>query len=1077
MEARTRWRRSWRGLLNKYVQRSGHGLEDGAFDCFGNDQARAAGLEQLEPRLLLSAGPQIVGLSAQGASGDPFSTLRVEFDRPIDASSFTPDDVQITRTGGAASPQAITAVDDTHFDVTVAGANTSAVYSLLIGPDILDADTHAAMDQDGDGLAGETDQDAYLARLVSATTTVGEADFQFDHLNLLVYGVTLTINGPHDLTSLSVLGGAVVTHSPTTIDHEYRLELNIDGGLWIDAASKIDVSNRGYLINYTDGNTTAGAADRKAGGSYGGSGSSGDGAINAVYGDYRDPDELGAGGGGLWGAGGSGGGLIQITADTAVVDGQILANGGSGGYSSRTAGSGGGIRLDVGVLSGAGTISASGGNGYGDGGSGGGGRVAVYFDQLNFAKSGFWAVGGSSDPGRATAGTIYLKDRAVGGIGELRIDSHDLAGAFTTPLGLPSDTVFEADHLVITGQNASAAPEHQMELHVSQLSLLAGGVLTHRYSTSTETFSLVVTVADLLTIDASSRIDVSNRGYLIGYTDGNTVSGRADRKAGGSYGGYGSSQDGATNAVYGDYRDPDELGSGGGWLWGAGGSGGGLIRIAADTAVVDGQVLADGSSGAYYGRTGGSGGGIRLDVGTLTGTGKISASGGNGYGDGGAGGGGRVAIYYDTLEMVASQLWAIGGRDSDAGAAAVGSVYLKDRSGAGELRYDGQGLSAGVWTPMGLPGDTVFEADRLVIRGGGVVAAPEHQIEVHVNSLSLEGGAVLTHRYTTTAESFSLVVSVTGQLAIDADSRIDVSNRGYLLGYTQGNTTDGAALRKAGGTYGGYGSSNDGATNAVYGDYHDPDGLGSGGGNIWGQGGSGGGLIRITAGSAAVHGQILANGGGGWYYGRTGGSGGGIRLDVGTLTGTGKISASGGNGYGDGGAGGGGRVAVYYTTLEMAASQLWAIGGRDSDAGAAAVGTVYLQDATGHGELRLDGQNVTSGAWTPLGLPGEESFTADDLVLRGTGVVAAPEHQMPLTLSNLSVLDAAVLTHRVTTTADTFSLQITLAGLLTVDATSRIDVSNRGYTWGHTVGNDTATAAGSKAGGSYGGYGASTSGA
>ena len=82
-------------------------------------------------------------------------------------------------------------------------------------------------------------------------------------------------------------------------------------------------------------------------------------------------------------------------------------------------------------------------------------------------------------------------------------------------------------------------------------------------------------------------------------------------------------------------------------------------------------------------------------------------------------------------------------------------------------------------------------------------------------------------------------------------------------------------------------------------------------------GGSGGGLVKIKAGTLQVDGSILADGESrtnpyGWLM--AGGSGGGIRIEVGTLSGgiTGTISAAGGaSTYG--GAGGGGRIAIYST--------------------------------------------------------------------------------------------------------------------------------------------------------------------
>ena len=78
-----------------------------------------------------------------------------------------------------------------------------------------------------------------------------------------------------------------------------------------------------------------------------------------------------------------------------------------------------------------------------------------------------------------------------------------------------------------------------------------------------------------LSIDATSSIDVTGKGR----GPGNYCGG-----CGGSYGGYGAGQ--SPNDTYGDYRDPDDWGTGSGWLYNVGGHGGGQIRIVADSLVL-----------------------------------------------------------------------------------------------------------------------------------------------------------------------------------------------------------------------------------------------------------------------------------------------------------------------------------------------------------------------------------------------------------------------------------------------------------------------------------------------------------
>ena len=419
-------------------------------------------------------------------------------------------------------------------------------------------------------------------------------------------------------------------------------------------------------------------------------------------------------------------------------------------------------------------------------------------------------------------------------------------------------------------------------------------------------------------VDASSAIDVSGRGYLPGYTLGNTTQGGSvadgGNQAGGSYGGLGGNYagqyggGGSANAVYGDYRNPNELGSGG-----TDAPGGGLARITAGTATIDGAIRAN---GAGNGASGGSGGGILLKAGTLAGAGSISANGGASWGNGApaSGGGGRVALAYGLNSGfdIVNNVMAIGAAHGTAGA--VGTVYLRQSSGEGILRIDSHGAAAGAWTPLGMSGETNFVVDRLVISGTNVVAAPQHQMPVQANNVTIQSGGALRHQAATTSQEYSLQLTVAGTLVVDASSAVDVSGGGYLPGYTLGNTTQGGSVGsgsfQAGGSYGGLGGNYTAqnaacSANAVYGDFHAPNELDSGGTDA-----AGGGLVRITAGAVTVDGAIRANGAG---NGGSGGSGGSVLLNVGTLAGAGSISANGGTAWGNGlpASGGGGRVAIY----------------------------------------------------------------------------------------------------------------------------------------------------------------------
>ena len=764
-----------------------------------------------------------------------------------------------------------------------------------------------------------------LTVVMTTNTLIATGNTAYDGQNIVVSNCTVTANGPHTFNSLRVIANGVVTHTAAT-NAPSVLQLTVSGNLLVDATSKIDVTGRGYAGGFTVGNVTNGAATGLAGGSYGGLGVAGTtGQSNPTYGDYHDPVNLGSGSGSS--SPSPGGGLIRITAGSAQIDGAILANGASAtGCGALAGGSGGGLLLNVGTFSGSGRLAANGGDSTycsgSSGGSGGGGRVAVYYTTLSgFDLSNKVAAhagaGNGASPG--SVGTVYLKPGS--GAGQLLLANHGTAVGLWTPLGNRTDTVFQAEALVIAGTNVIAATAGGAPIQAASLAVVTGAVLTHPVTTTNQAFALQLTVSGNLVVDASAKIDVTGRGYPGGYSVGTGTNGAATGLAGGSYGGLGvAGTTGQSNPTYGDYHDPSNLGSGSGSS--SPSPGGGLIRITAGSAQIDGAILANGASATGCGAlAGGSGGGLLLNVGTLSGSGRLAANGGDSTYcsglSGGSGGGGRVAVYYATLSGfdLSNKVAAHAGAGNGASPGSVGTVYLKPGSGAGQLFLASHGTAAGLWTPLGNRTDTVFQVETLIIAGANLVAAPAGGAPIQAANLSVLNGAVLTHPATTSNQVYTLQLTVTGNLVVDATAKIDATGRGYAAGYTVGNTIGGAATGLAGGSHGGKGGlGSTGQSNPTYGDYQDPSYPGSGSGN--GSPSAGGGLVRITAANAQIDGAILANGAAATGCGAlAGGSGGGLLLNVGTLSGNGPVTANGGTSTycsgSSGGSGGGGRVAIY----------------------------------------------------------------------------------------------------------------------------------------------------------------------
>ena len=459
---------------------------------------------------------------------------------------------------------------------------------------------------------------------------------------------------------------------------------------------------------------------------------------------------------------------------------------------------------------------------------------------------------------------------------------------------------------------------------------------------------------------------------------------------------------GRVNAPYGDFRNPNEPGSGA-YLYGAGGgnrAGGGLVRIVTGSLELEGAIRANGQDGDY-GR--GSGGGIYLEVGRLSGGGIVEAVGGRNTASvsssfGGGGGGGRIAIYYDELDGfdLSNRVSAAGGKGKNTSSydGAAGTIYLEKAGDTGELIIDkktGGGGTSWIWMPEGA---ATYAGD---LRISGAMVVEQRSANFMPTNLYLVNGAVLKHPACTTASAYSLNLIVPGRFCISSDSAIDAGGRGYLAGRTHPNTTNGASTYRSGGSYGGLGGNYpSGRVNAPYGDFRNPNEPGSGA-YLYGAGGgnrAGGGLVRIVTGSLELEGAIRANGQDG-DYGR--GSGGGIYLEVGRLSGGGIVEAVGGRNTASvsssfGGGGGGGRIAIYYDELDGfdLSNRVSAAGGKGESTSSydGAAGTVYLVDQLAPVRfVRFSPDGLTNTAVSEMairvGSPlAPDTFTLADVALR-----------------------------------------------------------------------------------------------
>jgi hypothetical protein len=343
--------------------------------------------------------------------------------------------------------------------------------------------------------------------------------------------------------------------------------------------------------------------------------------------------------------------------------------------------------------------------------------------------------GSGSAPVSVPAGEysdITLTNSFVSFAGAVTADSVTMTSSYAAAgdFGIAGNAVLVDSELeasgVVTAQNVFASSYSWIvvdkPITVTQtLALSLSTSMAHHPAKPDTTFSLRV-FAGTLSIDASSTIDVSGRGFLGGWrttgqlsenfltcfievhncvsfigpdtndslygrTFGNALGSGAS--SGGSHGGVGVG--GAV--AYDDYQFPTAPGGGGGgsiYNYGTtngcpdsaytfGGNGGGVIRVTVAQLDLHGSISANGLISGGGGS--GAGGSIWIEASSITGDGHINANGGNftdSYGGVGAGGG-RVAMYYSTNTLPLTNITVDGGLSFLSNSIGTdGTIYLKD---------------------------------------------------------------------------------------------------------------------------------------------------------------------------------------------------------------------------------------------------------------------------------------------------------------------------------------------------------------------------------------------------------------
>ncbi|WP_413581061.1 beta strand repeat-containing protein [Bdellovibrio sp. HCB288] len=477
------------------------------------------------------------------------------------------------------------------------------------------------------------------------------------------YSGSLSAAGGTGFLSGGGLGTILVVNGSTN-DLFIPVSSTLDSGEY--SFNNVTISSGATLsldaIGYRDGLGPS-AAVSQGGGGHGGTGGRAAGSNGISYDTAVNPSEMGSGGSRyLSGYGGWGGGALKLTVSgTLQVNGNISANGSAGSTTNDGAGAGGSLWLVVGTINGAGSLTANGANSGGSyAGGGGGGRIYVRYTTNNYTGSAT-ALAGTGGTPVATVGTVLFAGSA-GGVecvtpGTIAINSAEI-GMYGGNLLVSNGCKMTIDGdiypgtVTVTG-SGSLLNQNGHLLVTGNIDVTSSGTIVMGGNTIMNTGYTVS--AGSITIAASSSINATGKGHVVGTAGSGAPVNASNYGAGGGNGGRGADSLVAPLATggssYGNVLQASTWGfAGSNGSSGIGGAGGGAITfIVPGTFTVNGTLAVNGMAGTLTRGGGGAGGSLWLTVGTITGSGAITANGAVGAGaNAGGGGGGYVYVFYST---------------------------------------------------------------------------------------------------------------------------------------------------------------------------------------------------------------------------------------------------------------------------------------------------------------------------------------------------------------------------------------------------------------------------------------------